>query len=68
MLPSEGEEADEASGAAQESKCVFTCTVGRKRSQARYYLNDSDEVVQLLEALAATLPDKLGSPPAGETK
>jgi hypothetical protein len=45
-----------AEGAAQELERVFTCTVGRKRSQARYYLNDSDEVASLLEELAATLP------------
>jgi len=54
----EGAEADEASGLEQEGKCVFTCTVGRKRSQARYFLNDSDEVVQLLEGFAATLREE----------
>jgi len=35
-----------------EAERVFTCTVGRKRSQARYYLNDSEEVAILLEELA----------------
>ena len=35
---------------------MFTCTVGRKRSQARYYLNDSEEVATLLEEMCLTLP------------
>jgi len=43
-----------AAGGAHER--VFTCTVGRKRSQARYYLNDSEEVASLLEDLCLTLP------------
>ena len=45
--PSDGEPAGER---------VFTCTVGRKRSQARYYLNDSEEVASLLEEMCLTLP------------
>jgi trehalose 6-phosphate synthase/phosphatase len=39
----------------QESERIFTCTVGRKRSQARYFLNDSEEVAALLEDLSNTL-------------
>lgn len=30
---------------------VFTCTIGRKATQAKYFLNDSDSVVRMLEAL-----------------
>lgn len=39
---------------------VFTCTVGRKRSAARYYVNDSDEVAQCLAALTNSLNDGKG--------
>ena len=46
-VPGDGEPAEER---------VFTCTVGRKRSQARYYLNDSEEVATLLEEMCLTLP------------
>lgn len=31
---------------------VFACTVGRKPSKARFYLDDSVEVVKLLQGLA----------------
>ena len=30
---------------------VFSCTVGRKPSRARYYLNDTTEVIELLDSL-----------------
>jgi hypothetical protein len=39
---------------------VFTCTVGRKRSSARYYVNDSDEIAQCLAALTNSLNDGKG--------
>lgn len=36
---------------------VFGCTVGQKPSKAKYYLDDSSEVVAMLESLAeATSP------------
>ena len=41
---------------AQERTRAFTCTVGRKRSQARYYLTDSEDVATLLEELCERLP------------
>lgn len=31
---------------------VFACTVGRKPSKAKYYLDDAGEVVRLMEGLA----------------
>jgi hypothetical protein len=59
--PSEGDAGDAgedvaAEVARQEGERLFTCTVGRKRSQARYYLNDSEEVALLLARLCETLP------------
>lgn len=39
---------------------IYTCTVGRKRSAARYYVNDSDEVAQCLAALTNSLNDGKG--------
>jgi trehalose 6-phosphate synthase/phosphatase len=35
---------------------VFACTVGNKPSMAKYYLNDTDEVLQMLKALIETGP------------
>lgn len=32
---------------------VFACTVGRKPSKAKYYLDDTAEVIKMLENLAA---------------
>ena len=34
-------------------KHLYTCTVSRKRSQARYYLPESSDVVDLLAGMAA---------------
>lgn len=31
---------------------VFACTVGQKPSKAKYYLNDTTEVINMLESLA----------------
>lgn len=45
------------SNAAPSSAEVFACTVGRKPSKATYYLNDTEEVIRLLESLAIT-PDE----------
>lgn len=38
---------------------VFACTVGQKPSTAKYYLDDSAEVMKLLEGLStASVPPK----------
>ncbi|KAG6493857.1 probable alpha,alpha-trehalose-phosphate synthase [UDP-forming] 11 [Zingiber officinale] len=39
---------------------VFACTVGKKPSKARYYLDDTVEVIKMLQGLAhvSTQPDK----------
>ena len=36
---------------------VFTCTVGKKPSKAKYYVNDVDDVTDLLEKIVHTKPD-----------
>ena len=33
---------------------VFLCTVGRKPSKAKYYLEDTTEIVRMLQGLATT--------------
>src|SRR5512139_660356 len=35
---------------------VFACTVGNKPSMASYYLNDKEEVVDMLHGLASSSP------------
>lgn len=42
---------------------VFACTVGRKPSEARFYLDDSVEVVKLLQGLANASSPKPKPPP-----
>ncbi|XP_031491616.1 probable alpha,alpha-trehalose-phosphate synthase [UDP-forming] 9 [Nymphaea colorata] len=42
------------SNSAPSSAEIFACTVGRKPSKATYYLNDTEEVIRLLESLAIT--------------
>lgn len=48
---------------------IFACTVGQKPSKAKYYLDDSSEVVTMLESLAdatdspASSDDEPDSPP-----
>lgn len=32
---------------------VFACTVGQKPSRAKYYLDESDKVIELLQGLAS---------------
>lgn len=39
-------------GVLSSNTLVFACTVGQKPSKAKYYLDDSSEVVTMLEALA----------------
>ncbi|KZV27210.1 putative alpha,alpha-trehalose-phosphate synthase [Dorcoceras hygrometricum] len=41
---------------------VFACTVGQKPSKAKYYLDDSSEVIEMLESLA----DATGSPASSD--
>eukprot|EP00240_Pyramimonas_obovata_P000164 CAMPEP_0118931200 /NCGR_PEP_ID=MMETSP1169-20130426/7621_1 /TAXON_ID=36882 /ORGANISM="Pyramimonas obovata, Strain CCMP722" /LENGTH=1226 /DNA_ID=CAMNT_0006873671 /DNA_START=433 /DNA_END=4113 /DNA_ORIENTATION=- len=38
-------------------KYLYTCTVNRKKSQARYYLSESSDVAELLSALADAMFD-----------
>ncbi|XP_078443151.1 putative alpha,alpha-trehalose-phosphate synthase [UDP-forming] 8 [Wolffia australiana] len=45
---------------------VFACTVGKKPSRARYYLDDTSEVMRMLVALAAA-SDRRQKPPAPAT-
>ncbi|KAJ6738322.1 TREHALOSE-6-PHOSPHATE SYNTHASE [Salix koriyanagi] len=40
-----------ASGILNSSKSVFACTVGQKPSKAKYYLDDTADVINMLEAL-----------------
>lgn len=41
-----------ANGVLSSSTSVFACTVGQKPSKAKYYLDDTTEVINMLEALA----------------
>jgi trehalose 6-phosphate synthase/phosphatase len=41
-----------ASGILNSSKSVFACTVGQKPSKAKYYLDDTADVINMLETLA----------------
>jgi trehalose 6-phosphate synthase/phosphatase len=40
------------SGVLSSNTSVFACTVGQKPSKAKYYLDDTTEVINMLEALA----------------
>lgn len=40
------------SGVLSSNTSVFACTVGQKPSKAKYYLDDTSEVINMLEALA----------------
>lgn len=40
------------SGVLSSNTSVFACTVGQKPSKAKYYLDDTTEVIIMLEALA----------------
>ncbi|KAG8365567.1 hypothetical protein BUALT_Bualt18G0118900 [Buddleja alternifolia] len=46
-------------GILSSNASVFACTVGQKPSKAKYYLDDTAEVIGMLEALA----QKSGAPP-----
>ena len=46
-------------GASLASKAeVFTCTVGRKPSKAKYYLDDPTDIVRLIQGLANVSDDQ----------
>ena len=40
------------SGVLSSNTLVFACTVGQKPSKAKYYLDDTTEVITMLKALA----------------
>ena len=40
------------SGVLSSNTSVYACTVGQKPSKAKYYLDDTSEVIMMLEALA----------------
>lgn len=40
------------SGVLSSNTSVFACTVGQKPSKAKYYLDDTIEVINMLDALA----------------
>ncbi|KAF9672478.1 hypothetical protein SADUNF_Sadunf11G0046400 [Salix dunnii] len=46
------ESIDNASHILTASKSVFACTVGQKPSKAKYYLDDTSDVINMLQALA----------------
>lgn len=48
-------------GLLSNNTSVFACTVGQKPSKAKYYLDDTTEVINMLEALAE-VSDSLPSP------
>lgn len=47
-----------SSSLAAASPEVFACTVGQKPSKARYYLDDTSEVMTLLRSLASASGSK----------
>ncbi|XP_022142078.1 probable alpha,alpha-trehalose-phosphate synthase [UDP-forming] 7 [Momordica charantia] len=50
-----------SSGVLSSNTLVFACTVGQKPSKAKYYLDDTTEVINMLEALAEV--SDISSPP-----
>ncbi|KAJ6712105.1 ALPHAALPHA-TREHALOSE-PHOSPHATE SYNTHASE [UDP-FORMING] 6 [Salix purpurea] len=46
---------------------VFACTVGRKPSKAKYYLDDTSEILRMLQGLASSLEqDARSAPPSSQ--
>lgn len=41
-----------SSGILSSNTSVFACTVGQKPSKAKYYLDDTTDVITMLDALA----------------
>ena len=55
-------------GASLASKAeVFTCTVGRKPSKAKYYLDDPTDIVRLIQGLANVSDDQASHGSSGAT-
>ncbi|TKY55184.1 alpha,alpha-trehalose-phosphate synthase of UDP-forming 9 [Spatholobus suberectus] len=50
------------SGTSSFAPEIFSCTVGQKPSKARYYLDDTEDVMRLLQALVAVSGPKSTSP------
>lgn len=48
-------------GAVSSGGIIFACTVGQKPSKAKYYLDDTAEVLALLRALAEASGDRPSS-------
>ena len=48
----------------QKSPHCFTCTVGCKVSRAQYHVEDSDEVLRVLEVLGAVSSEAASAPSA----
>ncbi|XP_051187465.1 alpha,alpha-trehalose-phosphate synthase [UDP-forming] 6 [Lolium perenne] len=46
---------------------VFACTVGRKPSKAKYYLDDPADIVRLIQALANVSDQSQGAPPSSSS-
>jgi trehalose 6-phosphate synthase/phosphatase len=46
---------------------VFACTVGRKPSKAKYYLDDPADIVRLIQGLANVSDQMHGAPPVTDT-
>ena len=42
---------------------VFACTVGQKPSKAKYYLEDTSEILRMLQGLAHVSEQSVKSPP-----
>lgn len=49
------------SGVLSSNTFVFACTVGQKPSKAKYYLDDTIDVINMLEALAEASDPTLSS-------
>lgn len=47
----------------QQEAEVFACTVGRKPSKAKYYLDDPADIVRLVEGLANVSDDQVDAAP-----
>mgnify|MGYP004708588497 FL=1 len=57
------------SGVLSSNTSVYACTVGQKPSKAKYYLDDTSEVIMMLEALADasdSVPSSVASPESSD--
>jgi trehalose 6-phosphate synthase/phosphatase len=46
---------------------VFACTMGRKPSKAKYYLDDAADILRLIQGLASVSDEMHSAPPAADT-